>query len=171
MLHFIGDIHQPLHTENMDRGGNEIEVLFDGKKTNLHSVWDTLTPNKMRKREEWGGGGKESEEEAAYLWALELYNSDKKKDDLSGECTGDAADCALEWAGEANKWVCEYVLKDDVEGVKGKDLGGKYYEGARDIIDEMVRKGGRRLAVWVKLMAEQWEEDAAGGEDLFVQEL
>ena len=40
VLHFIGDIHQPLHTEKEDRGGNGIEVQFDGKRTNLHSVWE-----------------------------------------------------------------------------------------------------------------------------------
>lgn len=171
VLHFFGDIHQPLHTENEDRGGNEIEVVFDGKRTNLHSVWDTLVPNKWRKREEWGKGGRESEEEAAYLWALELYNSDEDKDDLSRECTGDAGECALEWAGEANKWVCEYVLKDDVEGVQGKDLAGEYYEGARDIIDEMIRKGARRLGVWVDILAKQWEEHEEHSTELDVQEL
>ena len=171
VLHFFGDIHQPLHTEAEDRGGNLIEVVFDGKRTNLHSVWDTLTPNKWRKREEWGRGGKESEEEAAYLWALELYNSDEKQDDLS-ECTDDAAECALEWASEANKWVCEYVLKDDVDGVQGRDLAGKYYEGATDVIDEMIRKGGRRLGVWVDLLAKRWEEQGLRGDgELEVQDL
>ena len=40
VLHFVGDIHQPLHTEKEDRGGNGIEVMFDRKKTNLHSVWE-----------------------------------------------------------------------------------------------------------------------------------
>ena len=171
MLHFVGDIHQPLHTESEERGGNEIDVVFDGKRSNLHSVWDTLVPNKWRKREEWGKGGRESEEAAAYLWALELYNSDEDRDDLSGECTGDAAECALDWAREANQWVCNYVLKDDVEGVQGKDLAGEYYEGARNIIDEMIRKGGRRLAVWVDLLAGRWEENENQWPELDAQEL
>jgi S1/P1 Nuclease len=171
MMHFFGDIHQPLHTEAEDRGGNGIEVMFGGKRTNLHSVWDSLMPNKYRKREEWGGGGRDSEEEAAFLWAQELYASDEHKDDLSQECKDDAAACALEWAGEANKWVCEYVLKDDVDGVQGIDLAGDYYDGAVPVIDEMIRKGGRRLGVWIDRLAAHWEE---GGRDIFdleVQEL
>jgi hypothetical protein len=159
VLHFMGDIHQPLHTEAEDRGGNLIPVVFDGKHTNLHSVWDTLIPNKHRKRDEWSDPrSRESEEEAAYLWALELYASDTKND-VDEECVKDAGECAFEWAEEVNQWVCEYVLKDDVDGVQGMDLGGEYYEGAREIVDAMVRKGGRRLAAWLDLMAEECEDE------------
>ena len=42
VVHFVGDLHQPFHTtDNHDRGGNEILVVFGGRKTNLHAVWDT----------------------------------------------------------------------------------------------------------------------------------
>jgi nuclease S1 len=54
VIHFIGDIHQPLHaTSNNDRGGNCVPVNFFGlapKETdaqkesfrpNLHSIWDS----------------------------------------------------------------------------------------------------------------------------------
>lgn len=41
LVHFVGDIHQPLHTNNRtDRGGNDFQVHLAGKGTNLHSVWD-----------------------------------------------------------------------------------------------------------------------------------
>ena len=171
VLHFIGDVHQPLHTENMNRGGNGIEVVFDGKRTNLHSVWDTLVPNKHRHREEWGGGGRESEEEAAFLWAKELFDSDGEAGDVGGECVHDAAGCALEWASESNTYVCSYVLRDDVEGVQKGDLGGEYFEGAKEIVDGLVRKGGRRLGAWLNLMAkresgEQEESKLVVQEDL-----
>jgi hypothetical protein len=156
VLHFVGDVHQPLHTEMEDRGGNGIEVVFDGKRSNLHSVWDTLVPNKWRNREEWGGGGRDSEEEAAFLWAQELFDLDSEKGtSVRDECVSDAADCALEWADEANALVCEYVLKDDVEGVQGMDLAGEYYDGATAIVDSQIRKAGRRLAAWVELMAKK----------------
>lgn len=40
-IHFLGDIHQPLHAGRKDdEGGNKISVFFI-KKTNLHAVWDT----------------------------------------------------------------------------------------------------------------------------------
>ncbi|WP_051727931.1 S1/P1 nuclease [Nocardia brasiliensis] len=42
VVHFVGDIHQPLHAGYArDRGGNEFRVTYLGKATNLHSVWDS----------------------------------------------------------------------------------------------------------------------------------
>jgi len=55
VVHFVGDVHQPLHcTTNRDRGGNCVPVDFFGQpsrpdpqsahgdwRPNLHSVWDT----------------------------------------------------------------------------------------------------------------------------------
>ena len=42
LVHFIGDIHQPMHVWRMeDRGGNEIRVKWFGKSSNLHRVWDS----------------------------------------------------------------------------------------------------------------------------------
>ena len=40
--HFIGDIHQPMHVGYPhDRGGNDHLLEFnDGRKTNMHSLWD-----------------------------------------------------------------------------------------------------------------------------------
>lgn len=36
IIHFLGDIHQPLHVEGLDRGGNDISVTFGRAHTNLH---------------------------------------------------------------------------------------------------------------------------------------
>lgn len=42
LVHFIGDMHQPLHcTDNKDKGGNDVKMEFAGKPSNLHSVWDS----------------------------------------------------------------------------------------------------------------------------------
>jgi hypothetical protein len=48
IIHFVGDIHQPLHCATQvssanpdgDRGGNLVSINVAGKKTNLHSYWD-----------------------------------------------------------------------------------------------------------------------------------
>ncbi|GEM10888.1 S1/P1 nuclease [Rhodotorula toruloides] len=42
LLHFLGDIHQPLHLTSRERGGNGDPVLWEGRKSNMHSVWDGL---------------------------------------------------------------------------------------------------------------------------------
>lgn len=42
IVHIIGDLHQPLHAgRGNDRGGNETNVSFFNKSTNLHSLWDS----------------------------------------------------------------------------------------------------------------------------------
>ena len=42
LVHFVGDVHQPMHVgKNNDFGGNKISVLFFSDRSNLHSVWDS----------------------------------------------------------------------------------------------------------------------------------
>lgn len=41
LIHFIGDVHQPLHVgKSDDFGGNSVKVLWFDEPSNLHSVWD-----------------------------------------------------------------------------------------------------------------------------------
>ena len=43
VVHFVGDIHQPLHADyRHDAGGNDFQVRWRGRGTNLHHVWDSL---------------------------------------------------------------------------------------------------------------------------------
>jgi hypothetical protein len=50
LIHFVGDLHQPLHAgDNHDHGGNDVQVEFLGETINpykhqpwnLHAVWDS----------------------------------------------------------------------------------------------------------------------------------
>jgi hypothetical protein len=42
VVHFVGDIHQPLHAGYRDdKGGNLYQVQFEGRGSNLHRVWDS----------------------------------------------------------------------------------------------------------------------------------
>lgn len=42
LVHFVADIHQPLHVgRREDRGGNEIEIAYRDRDTNLHYFWDS----------------------------------------------------------------------------------------------------------------------------------
>ena len=41
LVHFMGDLHQPLHIGLAeDKGGNDFQVRWFNDGTNLHSVWD-----------------------------------------------------------------------------------------------------------------------------------
>lgn len=42
LVHFVGDIHQPLHAgRHSDRGGNSVRVTFEGWNVSLHQLWDS----------------------------------------------------------------------------------------------------------------------------------
>ena len=44
LVHFVGDLHMPLHAgDRSDRGGNDLKMsygIFAGSRLNVHSVWD-----------------------------------------------------------------------------------------------------------------------------------
>ncbi|GAA6009126.1 hypothetical protein JCM11491_005760 [Sporobolomyces phaffii] len=42
LVHFIGDAHQPMHLTNRERGGNGDPVRWEGRRANLHGLWDNL---------------------------------------------------------------------------------------------------------------------------------
>ncbi|EMY79122.1 S1/P1 Nuclease [Leptospira weilii serovar Ranarum str. ICFT] len=47
VVHFIGDIHQPLHVaeRNNDLGGNRVRVQIGKRRSSLHGIWDTNLVN------------------------------------------------------------------------------------------------------------------------------
>jgi len=50
LVHFVGDLHQPMHLGRLqDLGGNKVDVKWFGKPINLHSLWDSyiIEGNKM----------------------------------------------------------------------------------------------------------------------------
>lgn len=41
LVHFVGDLHQPLHASPRDdKGGNDYQVNLGGEGSNLHRIWD-----------------------------------------------------------------------------------------------------------------------------------
>lgn len=158
IIHFIGDMHQPLHTEDLDRGGNGIPVSFDGhhaKNINLHEVWDTAILRKLNDLSQSATG--KDEKAAAATWADKLADALESPPDLSDECTelADPDKCGILWATETNKLVCSYVLAPGVDWIEQNDLGGDYYTGAVPIVEQQVTKAGLRVAAWVNAIADQ----------------
>ena len=158
ILHFIGDIHQPLHTEMLDRGGNEIKVCFDshcGEKVNLHGVWDKDILHKHRGLKP-SVGDHTILKEAAAQWAAELKSSNEARGMVTtAECSdiNTAQKCALAWATESNGWICKYVLQPSVDWIEQNDLGGDYFNGAVTVVDDLIGKAGLRLGAWLNALA------------------
>ncbi|KAI1201349.1 nuclease S1 precursor [Nemania serpens] len=150
VIHFAGDIGQPLHCEALDVGGNDIDVLYDGEDTNLHAIWDSDIPESIS-----GGSSMAS----AKAWATTLttaINSGEYKSQAAGWLTGLSVSTAatrqataLKWATEANTYVCSTVLKGGLGAVENKDLSGAYTTAAGPVVKLQIAKQGYRLAKYL----------------------
>ncbi|KAI8914247.1 S1/P1 nuclease-domain-containing protein [Gorgonomyces haynaldii] len=146
LIHYLGDLSQPLHNSELSKGGNSITVTYSGKSSNLHSVWDTgMVQDRMGEK-----GGQSSY--ASYL--INQINSgsyasqagswlSSKKYNAVSKYGSNAA--ALEYSAEADALDCSYVYSAYNKN-KGKDLSGNYYTGSIPYIDLQLAKGGYRLA-------------------------
>jgi len=147
LVHFIGDVHQPLHVGfTTDRGGNSIKGHFEGKSENLHSVWDSGIMDK-RLHDSFGNSYN------SYLGYMmqQLSTTWRSSIDDWSYCSTPEPnlDCATQWATEAVKLACSYsyVLADGVTPVPhGFQLGDDYHNRNYPIVEEQLAKGGVRLA-------------------------
>ncbi|KAK3994964.1 putative nuclease S1 precursor [Cladorrhinum sp. PSN332] len=162
VIHFIGDIHQPLHTEDVERGGNGIHVTFDGVNFNLHHVWDTSIAEKLV------GGIHRKPYPYAKKWADELTNEIKVGKYSSGQVEwlknaniSDPISTALAWAVEGNALVCTTVLPEGAEAIRNQELGSDYYEKAAPVVEAQIAKAGYRLAAWLDLIVSALKAQSA----------
>ncbi|KAJ5682301.1 hypothetical protein N7462_005466, partial [Penicillium macrosclerotiorum] len=155
LMHFIGDLHQPLHVEDKCRGGNDIHVCFDGRcpqKKNLHGVWDTDIPHKLNGLKQTPKHN--DQKEPAVKWAEKLFQSQGVRP-LQAECSDikRPLKCPMIWAAESNRLNCDFVFKNGIDWLHDNDLGEEYYEGAAPIVEAQILKAGIRLAVWINALA------------------
>ncbi|KAL4861554.1 nuclease S1 [Aspergillus spectabilis] len=151
IIHIIGDIHQPLHDEALEVGGNDIDVTYDGTDTNLHHIWDSNMP------EDDAGG---STATVAKSWASTLTTritsgeySSVAASWIAGLDITDPLSTAMVWAEDANAYVCSTVLEPGLEYLKSTDLSGEYYTTAQPVFEELIARAGYRLSAWLDLIA------------------
>ncbi|MFQ6622879.1 hypothetical protein Gotur_001932 [Gossypium turneri] len=139
LVHFMGDIHQPLHVGfASDKGGNTIDVHWYKTKQVLHHVWDTNII--------------ETAEERFYN-----SNADGMVDAIQQNITNEWADQVKRWetcslnktacpdiyASEGIKAACDWAYK----GVKEESvLEDDYFVSRLPIIYWRLAQGGVRLA-------------------------
>lgn len=130
IVHFIGDLHQPLHTVKDDVGGNTFPVnsfVDPAKKkvetTNLHSAWDS---NLIRVTT-WAWG--------SYVTLVENWLNGKDSAALS---TG----TPVEWALDAHKAAVNvgFTVK------RGAMLDEDYLKLAQPVVNQQLALAGVRLA-------------------------
>lgn len=123
LVHFMGDLHQPLHVgRGSDRGGNDIQVRWFGDGSNLHRVWDSEMIDSY---------------DMSYT---ELAENTKElsKTRLDSIRKGELLDWVYESRGLAEKLYGSVKV--------GEKLGYEYmYERMPMVLDQL-QKGGIRLA-------------------------
>jgi len=133
LVHYVADIHQPLHVSYTDdRGANSIEVNFFGQKTNLHSVWDEKIIRKWNNN--WYSATKE----------LNVMINDKPM--LIKKYLNDMN--PIHWADESYDYVTSTVYNFTTSNSRTKELeiGQEYFERSLPIIQERLIAAGVRLA-------------------------
>ncbi|KJR82693.1 uncharacterized protein SPSK_03447 [Sporothrix schenckii 1099-18] len=163
IVHFVSDLHQPLHTEDVAKGGNGIHVKFDNKFLNLHHVWDTSILEKLV------GGVRGSPYGAARQFADQLVADIRggkfvaeSKNWLDGIGLADTEGTALIWARESNAYVCTHVLPQGPKAIVGQELGSSYYDDAAPVVEIQVARAGYRLAAWLDLLAAKISSSKVG---------
>jgi nuclease S1 len=124
LIHFIGDLHQPLHVaDNGDRGGNRRVVYLEGDSMNLHQVWDGELFNRYGLSEETYLAELQREMDTMDLAALERGT-------------------VVDWAMEGHRVAIQHAYRVPAGG----RLGVAYVEANRPIVDHALIAAGVRLA-------------------------
>ena len=124
LVHFVGDMHQPLHCANdHDRGGNDVTVEFEGKSMNLHHLWDSALLGRMPPEEQ-------------------LYTALFAAIASAGE-TDWARGTVESWAGESFASARQVVYGNLPEN---RRLGDAYERAADPIVQRQLEKAAVRLA-------------------------
>lgn len=145
LVHFVGDIHQPLHcAEDNDRGGNEKWFRYYPKGNgvgrytwvNLHAFWDDLLePHTKEKPRQLAA-------------RLERSFTEQQATDWQ---KGGAKDWALESYGIARDAIYASLPEGPIPKSRrwGQDLPDAYYNDTlRQVVDRRLEAAGVRLA-WV----------------------
>ena len=129
LIHFVADIHQPLHTTTRnDRGGNGVVTSWFGETTNLHAVWDV----KIVERQ-YGVDA----DPARIAEALDARVTAAER---SAWCNGASMDWANEGVAAARAVVYASVPSSPVT------LSDAYHERAVPVVEQRLARAGVRLA-------------------------
>ena len=131
LVHFVGDIHQPLHAGyGDDRGGNDLKVRFfdEQNRSKLHAVWDTkLIARRLR----------ELDTDCAGM-AEKIHDGVTKREQHDWQFSTSP----LEWANESYR-----IVKDQVYSFeKENKVEAKYYRRNFSTVEERLAQAGVRLA-------------------------
>jgi hypothetical protein len=127
VVHFVADVHQPLHAIGEARGGNDVHVVEFGRTAcgsrpcDLHGTWDIgLIEHAHRAEREYASQLEER---------ISRESLDKKPEGT-----------AEQWANESFRIAHDVWLRD------GAVVDENYYRRTSPVVDEQLARAGIRLA-------------------------
>ena len=125
VVHFVGDVHQPLHAGYRDdKGGNTRQVVFAGRGSNLHRVWDS------------GLLAQRGLDAAAYARLLDAQPGPALPGPVSP-----IGGAAARWAEESCRLTAQPGFYP-----RTRKLGRTYVEAELPVAEQRLRLAGYRLA-------------------------
>jgi len=125
IVHFVGDLHQPMHvSREEDKGGNTIQLNYDGNGTNLHALWDSKLIDHQ--------GLTYEQMAATYDHATPAQVKRWQSDPL------------IQWIWES--YQASSKLYAEVDAMKSRTIDDSYYQAHIAIVQERIEKAGIRLA-------------------------
>ena len=125
VVHLVGDLHQPMHVaREEDKGGNDVQVRYRDKGTNLHSLWDS-------KLIETKGLN-----DSVMALRLDRISNTRIKQWQKDE--------VMQWVWES--YIISSQLYQEVEALGTTTLPKNYYSKHINIARERLQKAGIRLA-------------------------
>jgi hypothetical protein len=125
VVHFVGDLHQPMHISRAeDKGGNTIQLNFDGQGTNLHAIWDSKL----------------------------IDHSGMDYQQLAAKYDHPSAAQVRKWQSDpVVKWMWESYeissqLYAEVDTMQSRSIGQAYYDEHWGLVTQRLEQAGVRLA-------------------------
>lgn len=123
LVHLVGDLHQPLHAgRSEDKGGNDLQVRWFNRGTNIHRVWDSHMIDDFQ---------------MSYT-ELAANSRSLSKEEEKQIASGDL----LTWLYESRALSDEIYASVEI----GEKLGYSYSYEWFPVVREQLQKGGIRLS-------------------------
>jgi nuclease S1 len=130
LVHCFEDMHMPLHVgDNSDKGGNQTQVRFFDKGTNMHRLWDTDMIARV---------GDDTEE----FWLAEALGTPEARQEAMKGAVEDWATESLLAARQAYQ-----VPETGLRLRAGQKLGDAYLQANLPVVRRRLYQGGVRLAM------------------------
>ena len=125
VIHFVGDMHQPLHSsDNHDKGGNEVHIVFHGQPGNLHGLWDSGLLGRMGKEDDLFPG-------------LSAASAGRRRKFAKGTVS--------DWAEQAHK-LAQLTTYGKLPHGSPVEITADYERRADAVIELQIERAGARLA-------------------------